>query len=165
MKNLSHYPLNTAPNNCPVQHIIESSAGGAGYTTYNTEADSALLDTCISPLTQSSGVLDTDRQESTYKLRKVEMVKNILKKTPFVKFPAQNCEPLKTSYNPDVYAMLWPTLFPYGVGLFEDEICSRKSAGMRPLDLKWHVNHVLNLADTWFQRHIMFSFVMMNIIQ
>ncbi|KAF8573420.1 hypothetical protein K439DRAFT_1375457 [Ramaria rubella] len=42
-------------------------------------------------------------------------------RVPFVKF-ASGGIPLQTPYNPSIYGCLWPTLFPYGVGMFEDKI-------------------------------------------
>ena len=84
--------------------------------------------------------------------------------TPFVKFGAGNT-PLHTSYNPTVFACLWPTLFPYSVGAFEDGICLNKALGFRHINMKPHVSHLLSLSEPRFQKHISFIFLMMNINQ
>jgi hypothetical protein len=83
---------------------------------------------------------------------------------PFVKFPSGNI-PLQTSFNPTVYGYLWPTLFPYGIGMFEHPIRLEKAQGLWHIDMKSHVSHLLHLSDKHFQTHITFIFVMMNIIQ
>lgn len=72
---------------------------------------------------------------------------------------------MKTSYNPKLYGCLWPTLFPYGVGLFEDLLCLDTVLGLRHIDMKLHVRHLLNLGDRYFQIHTSFMYVMMNLIQ
>ena len=85
--------------------------------------------------------------------------------TPFVKFGAGNI-PLHTSYNPTVFACLWPTLFPYGVEAFEDDILYilMKLLAL-DIDMKPHVSHLLSLSEPRFQKHISFIFVMINIIR
>ncbi|KAJ7585991.1 hypothetical protein C8J56DRAFT_732078, partial [Mycena floridula] len=60
--------------------------------------------------------------------------------------------------NPDIYGMLWPTLFPYGIGMFEDPVRSKAVA------LKTQVKAYLQLADRRFQTHLSFPFVMHNIL-
>jgi hypothetical protein len=101
----------------------------------------------------------------TYKIHKLHALQKIKAgKTPFIKYPSGNI-PIKTSYNPSVYGWLWPTLFLYGVGMFEDPIHKEKGLGYSHIDLKPHVNHLLNLSDTHFQKHITFIYIMMNILQ
>ncbi|KAJ7091756.1 hypothetical protein C8R44DRAFT_583776, partial [Mycena epipterygia] len=70
---------------------------------------------------------------------------------------------LSTRNNPDVYGMLWPTLFPYGVGMFDDPFRRRNELGFKPIPLKSHVRHYLQLADRRFQTHLTFIFAMHNI--
>ncbi|KAJ6622927.1 hypothetical protein B0H10DRAFT_1736826, partial [Mycena sp. CBHHK59/15] len=73
-------------------------------------------------------------------------------------------ETLSTHNNPNVYGMLWPTLFPYGVGMFDDPVRLRSELGLKPIMLKSHVKHYLQLADRRFQVHISFPFAMHNIM-
>ncbi|KAJ6610120.1 hypothetical protein B0H10DRAFT_1643101, partial [Mycena sp. CBHHK59/15] len=73
-------------------------------------------------------------------------------------------ETLSTRNNPNVYGMLWPTLFPYGVGMFDDPVCLRSELGLKPIMLKSHVKHYLQIADHCFQVHISFPFAMHNIM-
>ncbi|KAJ6614909.1 hypothetical protein B0H10DRAFT_1666797, partial [Mycena sp. CBHHK59/15] len=81
----------------------------------------------------------------------------------FVKSPTST-ETLSTRHNPDVYGMLWSTLFPYGVGMFDDPVRLRKDLGLKPIMLKSHVRHYLQLDDRRFQTHISFPFAMHNIM-
>ncbi|KAG1839843.1 hypothetical protein C8R48DRAFT_621413, partial [Suillus tomentosus] len=54
---------------------------------------------------------------------------------------------------------MYPTLFPYGVGGFENPRRSSKLA------LKRQVKHFLNLADRRFQEHNSFLFIVFNMLQ
>ena len=61
--------------------------------------------------------------------------------------------------NLSLFPKLYPTLFPYGLGGFEDQRCKQ------PLSFKLQVKHFLNLADTHFQVHHLFTFLAFNIMQ
>ena len=54
---------------------------------------------------------------------------------------------------------MFPTLFLYGVGGFEDE--SRKYN----IPFKGHIKHLLKLNDRRFQQHHSFCFIAFNILQ
>lgn len=69
---------------------------------------------------------------------------------------------LNTRLNPDVYGALWPTLFPYGIGAFEDPL--RLQPGFKNIHLKAHVQRYLQLSDHRFQTHLSFIFAMHNIM-
>ncbi|EPQ49886.1 hypothetical protein GLOTRDRAFT_51437, partial [Gloeophyllum trabeum ATCC 11539] len=68
-------------------------------------------------------------------------------------------QPVNEFFNPSLFPMMYPTLFPYGIGGFEDK---RRST---PLSLEKHVKHLFNLADRRFQEHYSFLFSVFNIIQ
>ncbi|KAF8060240.1 hypothetical protein FPV67DRAFT_1424346 [Lyophyllum atratum] len=61
--------------------------------------------------------------------------------------------------NPALFPMMYPTLFPYGLGGMEDPA--------RPVavSLKSHVTHLFSLADRRFQEHHSFMFMAFNILQ
>jgi hypothetical protein len=67
--------------------------------------------------------------------------------------------PVNEFFNPQLFPMTYPTLFPYGIGGFEDR--QRRI----PLSLKRHVKHLGNLADKRFQEHYSFLFTAFNILQ
>ncbi|KAJ6530742.1 hypothetical protein B0H19DRAFT_967308, partial [Mycena capillaripes] len=54
---------------------------------------------------------------------------------------------------------MYPTLFPYGLGGFEDS--NRRTK----LGFKRHVKHLFNLADRRFQEHYSFLFTTFNMLQ
>lgn len=60
---------------------------------------------------------------------------------------------------PNLLPMLYPTLYPYGVGGFEDP--NRRT----PLSFQTHAKYLLQLADRRFQEHVSWKFVVFNIIQ
>ena len=55
--------------------------------------------------------------------------------------------------------MLYPTLFPYGIGGIEDK-CRTVA-----ISFENHIKHLLSLADRRFQEHYSFLFMAFNIIQ
>ncbi|KAJ7318514.1 hypothetical protein DFH08DRAFT_639728, partial [Mycena albidolilacea] len=74
--------------------------------------------------------------------------------------------PLHTSRNPRVFGLLWPTLFPYGVGMIDNNnVRLSTEDGFRQVDTVPHVEHLITIADKRFQVHKSFLFVMANIIQ
>ncbi|KAJ7161270.1 hypothetical protein C8R43DRAFT_880849 [Mycena crocata] len=72
-------------------------------------------------------------------------------------------ETLSTCHNHNVYGLLWPTLYPYGVGMFDDTVRLRNDLGFKPIMLKSHVQHLLQMEDWRFQTHFTFLFAMHNI--
>jgi hypothetical protein len=76
----------------------------------------------------------------------------------FVQIP-HDANPINEFFNPVMFPMLYPTLFPYGIGGFEDR--SRPV----PIGFENHVKHMLALNDSRFQEHYSFMFVAFNIIQ
>lgn len=67
--------------------------------------------------------------------------------------------PVNEFFNPSMFPMLYPTLFPYGTGGFED----RRT--VVAIGLENHVRHMLALADKQFQQHYSFMFVVFSVLQ
>src|SRR3984957_4650754 len=67
--------------------------------------------------------------------------------------------PVNEFDNPNLFPLMYPTLFPYGIGGFDD----RKRAVK--LSMKRHVKHLLHLSDRRFQEHPTFIFLAFNILQ
>lgn len=67
--------------------------------------------------------------------------------------------PQNEFFNPVLFPKVYPTLFPYGIGGFEDP--RRKGK----LSMKHHVKHLFNLADRRFQEHQSFMFTAFNVLQ
>ncbi|THU79850.1 hypothetical protein K435DRAFT_736706, partial [Dendrothele bispora CBS 962.96] len=91
----------------------------------------------------SSTVVDADHVDSTYKMRKLNAISRLKSGTePFIKFPSGSV-PLPTRNNPKLFGYLWPTLFPYGVGMMENhDVRSNNAIGFREIDMKTHVAHL-----------------------
>lgn len=68
-------------------------------------------------------------------------------------------KPINEYDNPNLFPCMFPHLFPWGFGGFED--------GKRrvPITMEAHVKHMLNLSDVRPQTDRNFSFVAMNILQ
>lgn len=70
--------------------------------------------------------------------------------------------PINTYDTPDMFAMLFPTLFPYGVGHFEDSTRTMQP-DMRKLDLADHTKFMLSHHPR-FQTHTSLPFVVHNML-
>lgn len=129
---------------------------------FASQADETDLNSVI-PIT-TSGTFDVDETESSLNHRKIAALQHLRSGGAFVK-TSTSVETIATRNNPQVYGMLWPTLFPYGVGMFEDPVRLAKVDGhdFKPIPLKTHVSRYLQLADRRFQTHLTFIFAMHNI--
>lgn len=76
-------------------------------------------------------------------------------------FPAASHEPTPVNeiFNPSLLPMMYPTLFPYGIGGTEEKHWTIS------ISFENHVKHFLSLADHRFQEHSSFLFTTFNIIQ
>jgi hypothetical protein len=68
-------------------------------------------------------------------------------------------QPVNKFFNPSLFPMIYPTLFPYGLGGFED------AAWMTKISFQKHLKHLFSLADRCFQEHYSFLFTVFNVIQ
>jgi hypothetical protein len=68
-------------------------------------------------------------------------------------------EPVNEFYNPKLFPMMYPTLFPFGIRGFENgnQECT--------VSLRRHVKHLFQLGDRHFQEHPSFLFTAFNILQ
>ncbi|KAJ6612721.1 hypothetical protein B0H10DRAFT_1779808, partial [Mycena sp. CBHHK59/15] len=151
---LAEYPADD--NGCvpfPVQHQIPNDTihgQNSTYTGHGMDTTEAIfaetLDSGDQIPLSLSGTFDVENTETSLNSRKIEALRVLKAGGGFVKSPTTT-ETLSTRQNPSVYALLWPTLFPYGVGMFDDPVRLRKELGLKPIPLKSHVKHYLQLAD------------------
>ena len=80
------------------------------------------------------------------------------KNAGFLQIP-HSSRPSNEFYDPNLLPMTYPTLFPYGLGGFEN--LERTSS----LSFKRQVKHFFSLADSRFQEHYSFLFMVFNILQ
>ncbi|KAJ7937795.1 hypothetical protein B0H13DRAFT_1852096 [Mycena leptocephala] len=108
----------------PTRGTATNSANsqGSSYSSYSDQANTELFEGTDTLELTATTLVDVDNVETTYKQRKLAALR-LLKKheAGFVKFPSGNM-PLSTSKNPRVFGWLWPTLFPYGVGMVDNNI-------------------------------------------
>ncbi|KAJ7572014.1 hypothetical protein C8J56DRAFT_718476, partial [Mycena floridula] len=83
-----------------------------------------------------SGTIDVEQTEVSLNSRKLRALQYLKAGGSFVK-SSTSSDTMFTRDNPDVYGMLWPTLFPYGVGSFEDPV--RLHTGFKAINLKTHI--------------------------
>ncbi|KAJ6592024.1 hypothetical protein DFH09DRAFT_1305950 [Mycena vulgaris] len=109
-------------------------------------------------LFQSVVVADLDGDAPSRVLRS-EALKHLKKPgSNYVEIP-HDPKAVNEFNNPHLFPMIYPTLFPYGLGDLED--LRRRS----PLSFKRHIKHFFNLADRRFQEHNSFLFTSFNTVQ
>jgi hypothetical protein len=107
---------------------------------------------------QNVVITDVDGCAPSNELR-AAAVRHVKKKSGGYIAVSHDPMPVNEFFNPDMFPMIYPTLFPYGIGGFED-----KKREVR-VSLKRHAKHLFNLADRRFQEHYSFLFTVFNILQ
>jgi len=143
-----------------IEHILPSQASDVLTSRYDssdtTESHSQAPNTDI-PF-QNVVITDVDAHAPANELR-AAAVRHVAKKGGcYLEIP-HDAEPVNEFCNPGLFPMIYPTLFPFGIGGFEDSNCASK------LSMKRHVKHLFSLADRRFQEHYSFLFTAFNILQ
>jgi hypothetical protein len=107
---------------------------------------------------QSVVVADVDGNAPASELRAAAVAHMKKPGSNYIEIP-HGSHPANEFQNPHLFPMMYPTLFPYGLGGLED-----KDRPTR-LGFKRHVKHLFNLADRRFQEHYSFLFTAFNMIQ
>ena len=107
---------------------------------------------------QSVVVADVDANSSPSILRAAAMEHIKKKGARYLQVP-HGGTPVGDFNNPSLLPMTFPSLFPYGLGGSEDR--HRSS----PVSLQRHMKHLFSIADTRFQTHYSFMFVVFNLLQ
>jgi len=102
-------------------------------------------------------ITDIDANSPSYKL-KAAALQHAKRGGSFIQIP-HDPNPVNEFSNPAMFPMLYPTLFPYGIGGFENR------CRFIPIGFENHVKHMLALNDKRFQEHYSFMFVAFNVIQ
>ena len=144
--------------NYHIEQIEASSASRALVSRYDF-SDSHPTEPPPDTSIQFESVLitDVDANAPSYQL-KTAALQHAKRGGSFIQIP-HDPNPVNEFFNPNMFPMLYPTLFPYGIGGFEDR--SRQVL----IGFENHVKHVLALNDRRFQEHYSFMFVAFNIIQ
>ena len=120
-------------------------------------SDSANIKDSTVPF-QNVVITDVDGDAPINELR-AAAVRHIKSKSGgYIELP-HDPQPVNEFCNPKLFPMIYPCLFPYGIGGSEDpRRCSK-------LALKRHVKHWFKLTDRRFQEHYSFLFTAFNILQ
>jgi len=147
-----------------VEHIPISTAARTLVSRYDHSGDEQLSAEATSELPSDSPVnfesviiTDVDADAPSYQL-KAAALRHAKRGGSFIQVP-HDAEPLNEFFNPTMFPMLYPSLFPYGIGGFEDR---RRAVA---IGLENHIKHVLALTDRRFQEHYSFMFVAFNMNQ
>ena len=103
-------------------------------------------------------VANVDPNAPSHVLRAAAMEHVMKLGKSYVQVP-HGARPVGDINNPAFFPLIYPTLFPYGLGTPED--LSRR----RRVSLKRHVKHWLELSDPRFQTHYSFIFTAFNVLQ
>ncbi|KAJ6484547.1 hypothetical protein DFH09DRAFT_949299, partial [Mycena vulgaris] len=106
----------------------------------------------------SAVITDVDCHASSNELRAAALRHVKKKGGSYIKIPHDRSSANEFAKNSLLFPMIYPSLFPYGIGGLEDV---KRSA---TLSLKRHVKHLLHLPDRRFQEHPSFMFPACNII-
>lgn len=107
---------------------------------------------------QSAVVTDLDMTNVTSADMSAAALRHLRCGKGFVRLPHGDIP--SNEYNePTLFPLMYPSLFPYGVGGFDDETRTAK------ISMKLHVKHLLSLRDRRFQTHYSFLFTSFNILQ
>ena len=159
--------LNELPTNgllsYKIEHIQPSEDLDAPESRYDTNPSSDSTDSMPPPdetsRIQFSNLVITDVDgNASPKDLKAATLRHYKQGGSFLAVPHEPT-PVNEFFNPSLLPMMYPTLFPYGIGGIEDK--RRKS----PISFEKHVRHLLLLADRRFQEHYSFMFTAFNIIQ
>ena len=109
------------------------------------------------PAYESVVITDVDGNAPPDKLR-AAAIRHFKRGGGHLEMPHDNL-PQNEYFNPVLFPKVYPTLFPYGIGGFEDKRRTGK------LSMKHHAKHLFSLADRRFQQHYSFMFTVFNVLQ
>ena len=145
-----------------VQHVLPNDAQDILTSRYDAsvslENDASTEDQSPDIPFQNVVITDVDGHAPSNELR-AAAIRHVKKKGgAYVQIP-HDPSPVNEFNNPALFPSIYPTLFPYGIGGFEDK--TRKTR----LSFKRHIKHLFNLSDRRFQEHYSFLFTAFNILQ
>ncbi|KAG6876462.1 hypothetical protein C0992_012882 [Termitomyces sp. T32_za158] len=143
-----------------VEHVLPSFSQDALQSRYDDPSETVNSQPNISlpPTLDNIVVANVDCNASSKELRAAAIRHIVEDKGGYLMHP-HRLQPVKDFVNPELFPMLYPTLFPYGIGGVED--VSR----VIPISFKAHICYLLSLCDSRFREHHSFMFTAFNIIQ
>ncbi|KAK0437113.1 uncharacterized protein EV420DRAFT_1280878 [Desarmillaria tabescens] len=143
-----------------IQHILPSAAGDTLTLRYEASVDNPKVQLPVPDSVNFESIIiaDVDFSSSSNNLKQATM-RHIHKRGGGYIELTHDPSPTDKFNNPLLFPMIYPTLFLYGVGGFEEP--SRRMS----LLLCSQVKHFFNLNDTRFQEHYSFLFSAFNMLQ
>src|ERR1700722_8524980 len=142
--------------------VVSSNAGDDGRTSRYDASDSLVPDILPVGSTetpwQNVVITNIDASAPSNELRAAALRHVKKNGGGYLQIP-HNSNPANEFNNPDLFPLMYPTLFPYGIGGFDDRNRSAK------LSMRRQVKHFLQLSDRRFQEHPTFIFTAFNILQ
>ena len=168
---INHYVLDNLPNEhmlpVHVEHVLPDNAQDSLTSRYdglqppladNESMSNDENNTSSNVSFQNVVITDIDGTAQNNELR-AAAVRHVKKKGGGYIEINHDPTPVNEFFNPEMFPMIYPTLFPYGIGGFEN----RKRSGA--ISLKHHTKHLFSLQDRRFQEHYSFLFTVFNILQ
>jgi hypothetical protein len=152
--------------NCVIVNQVDSADTVFDMETSGLESHPAAADGLRDSSAQNhvfiehTGVYDADNTMMPTRHSLASGMRNLKKPAnmPDLVIP-RGSEPVAEYNNPKLFPGMFPTLFPYGIGGFDDN--TREI----PVSFQKHVAYLLDLADRRFRYHRSFLFVALNIQQ
>ena len=146
-----------------IEHIVPSDKIETLTSRYDENADfdadvTHALDMNTNDIPfQNVVITDIDGHAPPHELRAAAL-RHIKKGGGYIQIP-HDPTPVNEFCNPSLFPMIYPSLFPYGIGGFED------NTRQIPISMKRHVKHLCGMSDRRFQEHYSFMFTAFNILQ
>ena len=149
-----------------IEHIVPSNQMETLQSRYdendsadlNSDCVTAELDVNVNDIPfQNIIITDVDGHAPPHELRAAAL-RHVKQGGGYIQIP-HDPTPVNEFCNPSLFPMIYPTLFPYGIGGFEDQTRDI------PISMRQHVKHLCGLADRRFQEHYSFMFTAFNILQ
>ncbi|KDQ13896.1 hypothetical protein BOTBODRAFT_55879 [Botryobasidium botryosum FD-172 SS1] len=133
---INHEVLNTLEDNgilpFEIEHQLPQGSGDETTASYDPNSDSEF---------ESVVVTDVNGNASSHDMR-AAAVRHIKNGGSYLSMPHGQM-PANEFFNIHLFPMIYPTLFPYGIGGFED----KRRKGKSSLSMKRHVKHLLSLEE------------------
>jgi hypothetical protein len=156
--------LAALPTNDVLPYNIERIDVNEAQRTVTSGYDPTVMDTDLDesqvPSTHFESVViaDVDAHTPPKELRAAAVRHAKMKGKPFVQV-GHSTSPVNEFFNVDLFPSLYPTLYPYGCGGFEDRSRSKI------ISMKEHTKWLFTLRDQRWKRHHSFLFSVFNILQ
>lgn len=141
-----------------VEQVASDDAQGTVVSGYDNVSEQTNPGPARETHFESVVIADVDAHTPVSQLRASAVRHAKVKGRPFVQV-GHGLKPVNEFFNVDLFPMLYPTLFPYGCGGFEDQ------GRVKAISLKEHAKYLFSLRDNRFKTHYSFLFTVFNILQ